>query len=134
MKEWLTAVVPMLTEYGIKVLGAIVIWFVGRWVIGKCDKLIGLALGHRQMDPTLVKYISSIVSTGLNIFLILAILSQFGVNTTSFAALIAAAGLAIGAAWSGMLSNFAAGVFLVLFKPFKIGDHIAAAGGEGNVT
>ncbi len=134
MPTWFQSMLPMITEYGIKVLGAIVIWFVGRWIIGKLNALLGVALGRQKMDPTLVRYISSIISVLLNIFLILAILNQFGINTTSFAALIAAAGLAIGAAWSGMLSNFASGVFLVLFKPFKVGDYVSVAGIEGTVS
>jgi small conductance mechanosensitive channel len=86
------------------------------------------------MDRTIKTWIGSIVTIGLNIFLVIAILNVFGIETTSLAALVAAAGLAVGAAWSGLLSNFAAGVFLILFKPFKVGDFITAAGVTGTVT
>jgi small conductance mechanosensitive channel len=95
--------------------------------------MIGAALGKQKMDPTLIRYIHSAVAALLNIVLIIAILGFFGVETTSFAALIAAAGVAIGMAWSGMLSNFAGGVFLVVLQPFKVGDFITAAGVTGTV-
>jgi small conductance mechanosensitive channel len=119
---------------GLKALGAIALWFIGRWVISLIARAITRALLHNTMDRTIKTWIGSIVTIGLNIFLVIAILNVFGIETTSLAALVAAAGLAVGAAWSGLLSNFAAGVFLILFKPFKVGDFITAAGVTGTVT
>jgi small conductance mechanosensitive channel len=123
----------MLTTVGLKVLGAIAIWIVGRWLISLALRLIGSALTKQKVDPTLIRYIHSAVAALLNIVLIVAILGFFGVETTSFAALLAAAGVAIGMAWSGLLSNFAGGAFLVILQPFKVGDFITAAGVTGTV-
>ena len=83
--------------------------------------------------PTLIRYLISFLTIALNIVLVVAILGYFGLETTSFAALLAGAGLAIGAAWAGLLSNFAAGAFLLMFRPFKVGDYILAGGVEGTV-
>jgi small conductance mechanosensitive channel len=123
----------ILTTVGLKLLGAIAIWIVGRWLIGLSLRLIDGSLRKQKIDPTLVRYINSAVSALLNIVLVVAILGFFGVETTSFAALLAAAGVAIGMAWSGLLANFAGGVFLVILQPFKVGDFITAAGVTGTV-
>src|SRR6185295_13170576 len=85
------------------------------------------------VDATLQRYIGNIVNVALNIVLVVAILGYFGVETTSFAALIAGMGVAIGAAWAGLLANFAAGAFLIVLRPFKVGDYVKAAGLEGTV-
>jgi small conductance mechanosensitive channel len=122
-----------LTFVGLRLLGALAIWIIGRWLIGLALRMMGSALTRQKIDPTLIRYINSAVSALLNIALVIAILGFFGVETTSFAALIAAAGVAIGMAWSGLLSNFAGGVFLVILQPFKVGDFIAAAGVTGTV-
>ena len=126
-------VITLLTTVGLKILGAIAIWIIGRWLIGLALRMIGAALTKQKIDPTLIRYIHSAVAALLNLALVIAILGFFGVETTSFAALIAAAGVAIGMAWSGLLSNFAGGVFLVILQPFKVGDFIAAAGVTGTV-
>ncbi len=84
-------------------------------------------MNRNHVDPTLTKYLGSIVAIALNIALVLGILGYFGVETTSFAALIAGAGVAIGVAWSGLLGNFAAGAFLLILCPFKVGDFVAVA-------
>jgi small conductance mechanosensitive channel len=120
-------------EYGLTVLGALLLWFVGRWAIGLMVSVIRKGLSARHLDSTLQQYIGSIVGVGLNILLVVAILAQFGVQTTSFAALLAAMGLAIGTAWGGLLANFAAGAFLLVLRPFKVGDVIIAAGTLGVV-
>jgi small conductance mechanosensitive channel len=125
--------IAILTTVGLKILGAIAIWIVGRWLIGLSLRMISSALTKQKIDPTLIRYIRSAVAALLNIVLVIAILGFFGVETTSFAALIAAAGVAIGMAWSGLLSNFAGGVFLVILQPFKVGDFITAAGVTGTV-
>jgi small conductance mechanosensitive channel len=118
---------------GIKVLEAIAIWIAGRWLIGLSIKLISRAMTRQKIDPTLIRYIGSAVTTVLNIMLVIAILGFFGVQTTSLAALVAAAGVAIGLAWSGLLANFAGGVFLVILQPFKVGDFVLAGGVTGTV-
>jgi small conductance mechanosensitive channel len=126
-------VTAILTTVGLKILGAIAIWIIGRWLIGVALRMIGSALRKQKIDPTLIRYIHSTVAALLNIVLVIALLGFFGVETTSFAALIAAAGVAIGMAWSGLLSNFAGGVFLVILQPFKVGDFVTVVGVTGTV-
>jgi small conductance mechanosensitive channel len=130
MMQTVTAV---LTAVGLKILGAIVLFMIGRWLIALALRLIDSALRKQKIDPTLIRYINSGVGALLNIVLVVAILGFFGVETTSFAALLAAAGVAIGMAWSGLLSNFAGGVFLVILQPFKVGDFVTAAGMTGTI-
>lgn len=123
----------LLIALGVKILEALAIWIVGRWLIGLCVRLIGRGMSRQKIDPTLIRYVNNTVAAVLNIVLVIAILGFFGVETTSLAALIAAAGVAIGMAWSGLLSNFAAGVFLVILQPFKVGDFVTAGGITGTV-
>jgi len=122
-----------LVELGIKVLAAIGFWIVGRWLIGRVVSLMQSAMNRSKVDPTLTKYLGSIVAVALNIALVLGILGYFGIQTTSFAAMLAGAGLAIGAAWSGMLGNFAAGAFMLVLRPFKVGDFVQIGGIVGTV-
>jgi small conductance mechanosensitive channel len=121
------------TELAIKILAAIAFWIVGRWLIGKVISLMQAAMGRNNVDPTLTKYLGSIVAIALNIALVLGILGYFGIQTTSFAAMLAGAGVAIGAAWSGMLGNFAAGAFMLVLRPFKVGDFVSVGGITGTV-
>lgn len=114
------------TDVGLKVVGAILLYIFGRWLIGVIIGLVQNALYKQKIDPTVVRYVGSIVGVLANIALVVSILGYFGVETTTFAALVAAAGVAIGAAWGGLLSNFAAGVFLIILRPFKVGDFICA--------
>jgi len=123
----------LLTEGLLKVIFAIILWFIGRRLISFAMGLVNRGLKAQRFDTTLTGYIISTATVTLNIILVVAILGYFGVETTSFAALLAAAGVAIGAAWSGLLSNFAAGAFLIIFQPFRIGDFISVAGVLGNV-
>ncbi len=125
--------VAVLTNVGLKVLGAIGLWIAGRWLIGLSLRLIGRAMTRQKIDPTLIRYFQSAIGAVLNIALVVAILGFFGVETTTFAALVAAAGVAIGMAWSGLLANFAAGVFLVVLQPMKVGDFVTAGGVTGTV-
>ena len=118
---------------GLKVAGAILVWIVGRWLIGLAVRVLGSSLERQRIDSTLTRYLRSVVAVSLNVILVVAILGYFGVETTSFAALVAGIGIAVGAAWGGLLSNFAAGAFLVVLRPFKVGDYIAAGGVEGTV-
>jgi small conductance mechanosensitive channel len=118
---------------GFKVVGAIVFYLVGRWLISFAIRLVSSALERQKVDPTLLRYIGTVISVTLNIVLVIAILGYFGVETTSFAAILAAAGVAIGLAWSGLLANFAAGAFMIVLRPFKVGDFISAGGVMGTV-
>jgi len=122
-----------LTTFGLKALGALAAWIVGRYLIGLAVRLAKAALAREHVDPTLGRYLGNILNVTLNIVLVVAILGYFGVETTSFAALVAAMGIAIGAAWAGLLANFAAGAFLVVLRPFKVGDYVRVAGIEGTV-
>jgi small conductance mechanosensitive channel len=120
-------------QFGVKILGAILLWVIGRALISLAISLMKRALLKRPIEPTVVNYLASTVAVLLNITLVVAILGYFGVQTTTFAALIASAGLAVGLAWSGLLSNFAAGAFLMILRPFKTGDLIQAGGVIGTV-
>ena len=126
--------VAAVTTVGLKVLGALVFWVVGRWLIGLVLGMIRKALERQKVDPTVLRYLSSVVSVTLNVFLVIGILGYFGVQTTTFAALVAGSGSAIGAAWAGLLANFAAGAFMITLRPFKVGDFVTVAGVTGNVT
>jgi small conductance mechanosensitive channel len=117
----------------IKILAAIAFWFIGRWLIGRVIKLVQAAMHRNHIDPTLTRYLGSIINVALNIALVLGILGYFGIQTTSIAAMLAGAGLAIGAAWSGMLGNFAAGAFMLVLRPFKVGDFVSIGGITGTV-
>lgn len=125
--------VPMLTAFGFKLIGALALWVIGRWLIGLSTRLAGRALQRQSIDSTLIGWLQTSLNVILNIALVVAILGYFGVETTTFAALIAAGGIAIGAAWAGLLANFAAGVFLVILRPFKVGDFVQAGGVTGTV-
>lgn len=123
----------LLTALGLKIIGAIIAWFIGRALIKLGVRLIAAALKRQRVDATLIHYVSNIVNVTLTIALIVALLGYFGVETTSFAALIAGVGIAIGAAWAGLLANFAAGAFLIVLRPFKLGDYVKVAGVEGTI-
>jgi len=122
-----------IADLAIKVLAAIAFWIVGRWLIGRVVALIGAAMNRNAIDPTLTKYLGSIVTVALNIALVLGILGYFGIQTTSIAAMLAGAGVAIGVAWSGMLGNFAAGAFMLVLRPIKVGDFVQVGGLVGTV-
>ncbi len=129
----LTVVEGTITGVGLRVLGAIVLYIIGRWLISFAIGMLQKALSRQQIEPTLLRFIGNTTAVVLNITLVIAILGYFGVETTSFAALLAGAGLAIGSAWGGLLANFAAGIFLVVLRPFKVGDFISAGGITGTV-
>ena len=129
-----TVATTLLTAFALKAVGALVVWIFGRWLIGFAVAVITRALQRQHVDPTLLRYVGNIVTVSLNVILVVAILGYFGVETTSFAALVAAMGVAIGAARGGLLANFAAGAFLIVLRPFKVGDYVSAGGVEGTVT
>ena len=124
---------PIVIAMGLKILGAIVIYIVGRMLIGLVGTIITKAMERQKIEPTVIRYFANAVAVALNIMLVVGILGYFGVETTSFAALIAALGIAIGAAWGGLLSNFAAGAFILVLRPFKVGDYVTAGEVEGTV-
>ena len=123
----------LIAAYGLKVIAAIVIFFIGKWLSSVLSLVVGRAMSRAGTDEMLVKFVVSLAYAGLLVFTALAALSQLGIQTTSFIAVIGAAGLAIGLALQGSLSNFAAGVMLIIFRPFKVGDFIEAAGTSGSV-
>lgn len=129
----LQTIKEQIVTFGIKLIGGIVLWIVGQWLINKGVSLLTRILKRQSVDITLVAYLTNFLVVALKIILIVAILGYFGVETTSFAALLAAVGIAIGAAWGGLLANFAAGVFLIIFTPFAVGDFISAGGITGTV-
>ena len=129
-----TMVVTLVTTYGLSVVGAIVILIVGFVIAGWVKKSVRSALSKlRRVDETLRGFFSSLAYYAVVVFTIIAVLSQFGVETTSFIAVLGAAGLAIGLALQGTLSNVAAGVMLLLFRPFKVGDYVEGGGLAGTV-
>jgi small conductance mechanosensitive channel len=116
-----------------KIAAALAFWIIGRWLIRKVSRIAQAGMTRNTIDPTLTKYLGSIIAVILNIALVMGILGYFGIQTTSFAALLAGAGVAIGAAWGGLLAHFAAGAFLLILRPFKVGDLISAGGMVGTV-
>ena len=116
-----------------KVAGAVALWLIGRWLISFAMRLLTRALDRQQFDATLSRYMQTALRIVLNVALIVALLGFFGVETTTFAALLAAGGVAIGVAWGGLLANFAAGAFLVFLRPFKVGDFVSAGGVTGTI-
>ena len=131
--EYMQSGKALAISLAIAVVSALALWIVGRWIIGFVSRLIGRSMSKQKVDPTVIRYIQNAVAAVLNIVLVILILGFFGVQTTSLAALIAAAGVAIGVAWSGLLANFAAGIFLVILQPFKVGDFVVAGGVTGTV-
>ncbi len=122
------------TELGLKILAAVAFWVIGRWLIGVAVGMVRASLEKQKVDPTVLRYVGSIVTVTLNVLLVIGILGYFGIQTTTFAALIAAAGVAIGLAWSGLLAHFAAGAFLVVLRPLKVGDFVTVGGITGTIT
>ena len=116
-----------------KIGGALALWIAGRMLITFALRLLGKAFERQRFDVTLARYTHTALKILLNVALVVAILGFFGVETTTFAALIAAGGVAIGVAWGGLLANFAAGAFLVFLRPFKVGDFVTAGGVTGTV-
>ena len=118
---------------GIKLVGALAMWVFGSWAVGLVDKLLGRSMKARKIEETIIRYVTAAVSAMLKIALAVGVLGYLGVQTTTFAALLGAAGVAIGMAWSGLLAHFAAGAFLVVLRPFKVGDFVEAGGVTGTI-
>ena len=135
VSEWLPEIVhDYVIPLGLKILAAAIVFLLGRWIIKLIKKWMANGLMSRHGDATLHGFLSNLVSVVLYFILIISIVSILGINTSSLVALLASAGLAIGMALSGTLQNFAGGVMIILFKPFKVGDFISAQGFEGKVN
>lgn len=130
---WINKGIEFITDYGPKLIGAILIYLVGSWVIKKVMGALRKVMSKSKYDESLQRFLLNLVSWALKILLILVVVGKLGVETTSFAAIIAAAGLAVGLALQGSLSNFAGGVLIMIFKPYRIGDLIEAQGALGVV-
>jgi small conductance mechanosensitive channel len=130
-------IIPNLQEfaafYGIKIIAAIIIFVVGRWIAKALKNVIKRMMAKGNVDEILVSFVGNLTYIALLAFVIIAALNQLGIQTTSFIAIIGAAGLAIGLALQGSLANFAAGVLMIIFRPFKVGDYIEGAGVAGAV-
>jgi small conductance mechanosensitive channel len=133
LETTMTTVIATMTNVGLKVLGAIVLYLVGRALINWVIHLVQRALERQKVDPTLLRYVGTVIAVLANIALVIAILGYFGVETTSFAAILAGAGIAIGTAWGGLLSNFASGAFLVILRPYRVGEFVTAGDVTGTV-
>lgn len=125
--------IDLSVSLGSKLLTAIVVFFIGRWLIRKICHLITRIMEKKQVEASLFSFIRSLVSITLNFLFVIILISVLGIETSSFIALFASAGVAIGMALSGTLQNFAGGVMILLFKPFKVGDFIEAQGQNGTV-
>lgn len=130
---WIDKGIDFITTYGPKLIGAILIFVIGSWVIKKIIGASRNAMSKSKYDESLQRFLLNLTSWALKIFLIIIVISQLGVNVTTFAAILAAAGLAVGLALQGSLSNFAGGVLIMIFKPYRIGDLIEAQGVLGAV-
>ncbi len=124
----------LLMEYGIKVVAAIAIFIIGKWIARFLVNLLKKVMQRSNIEVTLIDFAGNLSYAALIVFVVLAALNQLGIQTTSFIAVIGAAGLAIGLAMQDSLSNFAAGVMMIIFRPFKVGDFIEAAGTSGTAT
>lgn len=133
MEETIAKLIDVGVPFGLSLIAAIIIFVVGRWTAGLVSGLIEKAMLKSKVDEALAKFTKNLVYAGILIFTIIAAVGKVGVQTASFIAVLGAAGLAVGMALQGTLSNFAAGVMLILFKPFKIGDFIDAGGVMGSV-
>ena len=129
---WLT-VQDLATDWGIKVLAALAIFIIGRWIAKGIRRGVRRMMEKGGADPIIIGFVGSIVYIALLAFVVIAALGQLGIQTTSFIAILGAAGLAVGLALQGSLSNFAAGFLMIIFRPFKVGDFVEAAGVAGVV-
>ena len=132
-EKWINQGIEFITDYGPKVLGALLIFIIGSWIIGKIIRALKAVMAKSNYDATLQSFLANLASWALKIMLLLVVISRLGVDVTTFAAVIAAAGLAVGLALQGSLSNFAGGVLIMIFRPYKMGDLIEAQGVLGVV-
>jgi small conductance mechanosensitive channel len=133
MEELIAKIYELITVFGVKILAAVAVFIIGRWVAKLMRRIVDKVMGKRSVDPTIGKFVANLTYIALLTFFILAALGLLGIQTTSFIAVIGAAGLAIGLALQGSLANFAAGFLLIIFRPFKVGDYIEGGGTAGTV-
>lgn len=133
MENVLRAISEYLSKYGLKLLGAIVILLVGRWLAGFFARAVEGALLRAKVEETIARFIKHLTHIAVLVFVVIAALAAAGVETTQFAVVFGAAGLAVGLALQGSLANFASGFLMIIFRPFKVGDFIEAAGTKGTV-
>ena len=132
-EELLSSLFDKIIIFGLKLLAALLIYFVGIWIIKRIRKMLGVVFQRRQTDTAIASFVQSFASVALTIILIILVIGTLGIETTSLAALLAAGGVAIGMALSGTVQNFAGGIMLLIFKPFKTGDFIESQGVSGIV-
>ncbi|CUU68067.1 MscS mechanosensitive ion channel [Campylobacter hyointestinalis subsp. hyointestinalis] len=128
------AILALVGKYGLNFIVSILIFFIGKWIISKLTFVLGKILGKTRIDPMLSNFVLNSARTLLFIFVILAALSNLGIETTSFVAVLGAVGLAIGMAFKDTFGNIGAGVLIIFFKPFKLGDSIDIGGSIGTAT
>lgn len=133
IEKIIDSIIYFVTTYSLKIVGAILVFMIGKWIARRIAKLLGTILQKNNVDETLSSFLGHIVYYALFIMVIIAAAGQLGINTTSFLTIIGAAGLAIGLALKDSLSNFASGVMLIMFRPFKIGDLVTTGGVTGKV-
>lgn len=133
MEQYLTRIQDMAVAYAPNVLLALLTLIIGFWLANKISGLLTIALRKRNVEETIVPFLASIVGVVLKVMVLISVAGKFGIETTSFVALVGAAGLALGLALQGSLSHFASGVLLLVFRPYKVGDLISAAGFTGEV-
>ena len=133
MEQTIKEIQLLVTSYGLQVIGALATLVIGIWIAKWLTRIADKVLNKRNVDPTLSKFAVSVIKIALITFVIISAISQVGIETTSFVAIIGAAGLAVGFALQGSLSNFASGVMLIIFKPLKVGDFIEGGGAMGSV-
>ena len=131
MEENLELIQELAVLYGVKILMALLIFMVGKWIVKKLSSMVQTLMEKKEVDPAIRNFTGSIIYYALLIFVCIAALGQLGIQTASFVAIVGAAGLAVGLALQGSLSNFAAGVLLLIFRPFKVGDFVEVAGISG---
>jgi len=133
VKGWSDMIMGLISTWGLRVVGAIVVLIVGRMVAAGVRRSVQSGLQRRGVDPTLIPFLSSMVFYLAQAFVVIAVIQLFGIPATSFVAVLGAAGLAVGLALQGTLANFASGVMLLVFRPFKVGDYVEAGGTAGSI-
>ena len=134
MSHYTDTAVELAMAYGPKLILALIVLVLGLWIINRFVRVLGKAMERSSTDPTLTNFFSNLVSIGMKALLLISVASMIGIETTSFIAILGAAGLAVGLALQGTLANFAGGVLILLFRPFKVGDFIEAQGVAGTVA
>ncbi|MDZ4844396.1 MAG: mechanosensitive ion channel [Chitinophagales bacterium] len=133
LEKYTDQIISMLLHYTPSIIGAILVFIIGMWVVNLVTKLVAKAMQKRKLDESLQPFLLSLINVGLKVMLLVTVAGMIGIQTTSFIAVLGAAGLAVGLALQGSLANFAGGVLVLVFKPFKVGDLIESGGQFGEV-